>query len=145
MFTDRIVEHPNRVRLTNVSGDVYDMAREEGAVTEEGTPLNASNLTQCINELIDAKMEGLSIDGSGNVSFRNLQSGSVSVPGGTPTTKAVTFPKPFSSAPRIVLTPVTTVPQNLSVGVSGVTTTGFNIVVYRNSATSTTVNWIAVL
>lgn len=43
-FTDRVVEHPGRVQLTNVSGDVYDMTRAEGDVYTEGTLLNASNL-----------------------------------------------------------------------------------------------------
>ena len=43
---DRIVEHPGRVTLTPVPGeeDTYDMARSEGAVTQEGTQLNAANL-----------------------------------------------------------------------------------------------------
>lgn len=147
MFIDRIVEHPNRVKLEPVSGNIYDMTREEGTVTEEGTPLNSSNLINNINELIDAKLSGVTIDSNGNLSARNFQSGSASVTptSGTPTTKAITFPKPFSSAPRVVLTPVTGVPQNVSLGVSGITTTGFNIVIYRNSATNTTVNWLAML
>ena len=43
---DRIVENPGRIRLTAVSGEenVYDVTREEGAVTQAGTELNASNL-----------------------------------------------------------------------------------------------------
>lgn len=45
-FTDRVVEHPGRVKLTNVSGDVYDMTRDEGDVYTEGTLLNATNLNQ---------------------------------------------------------------------------------------------------
>lgn len=43
-FTDRIVEYPGRVQLTNVSGDVYDMVRAEGEVYDEGTLLNANNM-----------------------------------------------------------------------------------------------------
>lgn len=45
-FVDRVVDHPGRVRLTPVSGqsDVYDMTREEGTVTQDGTLLNALNL-----------------------------------------------------------------------------------------------------
>ena len=44
---DRIVEHPGRVMLTPVSGEenTYDMTRAEGTVTQEGTELNAENLT----------------------------------------------------------------------------------------------------
>lgn len=45
-FTDRIVQHPGRVKMTPVSGqtDVYDMTAQEGTVTTEGTLLNAANL-----------------------------------------------------------------------------------------------------
>ena len=45
-FIDRVVEFPGRVQLTNVSGDVYDMVRAEGAEYTEGTLLNAANLNQ---------------------------------------------------------------------------------------------------
>lgn len=45
-FTDRVVEHPGRVRLTNVSGDIYDITPYEGEVTAQGTLLNAANLNQ---------------------------------------------------------------------------------------------------
>lgn len=45
-FIDRVVEHPGRVKLTNVSGDVYDMERAEGEVYSDGTLLNANNLNQ---------------------------------------------------------------------------------------------------
>ena len=46
-LTDRIVEYPGRVVLTAVTGetDTYDMTRAEGQVTQEGTQLNAENLT----------------------------------------------------------------------------------------------------
>ncbi len=44
---DRIVEYPGRVTLTPVPGEenTFDMARNEGTVTQEGTQLNAANLT----------------------------------------------------------------------------------------------------
>lgn len=45
-FIDRVVEHPGRVKLTNVSGDVYDMERAEGTEYMPGTLLNANNLNQ---------------------------------------------------------------------------------------------------
>ena len=45
-FTDRVVEHPGRVKLTNVSGDIYDITPYEGEVTAPGTLLNAANLNQ---------------------------------------------------------------------------------------------------
>lgn len=37
---DRVVQYPNRYKLTPVSGDVYDLTPEPGIVTEEGTDLN---------------------------------------------------------------------------------------------------------
>ena len=58
--------------------------------------------------------------------------------------RAVTFPTAFSSAPRVVLTPVSSVPGNCAVGVSAVTATGFRIYLWRSNAASTDVHWIAV-
>lgn len=49
-FLNRIVEHPGRIRLTKVSENVYDVTREEGAVTQAGTPLNAASLNGAIDE-----------------------------------------------------------------------------------------------
>lgn len=46
-FTDRVVQYPGRIKLTNVQDGTeatYDMTREEGTVTTEGTLLNAANL-----------------------------------------------------------------------------------------------------
>ena len=58
--------------------------------------------------------------------------------------RVVTFPTAFSSAPRVVLTPVSSVPGNCAVGVSAVTATGFRIYLWRSNAASTDVHWIAV-
>ncbi|MGI6751072.1 MAG: hypothetical protein ACOX4U_00405 [Anaerovoracaceae bacterium] len=41
---DRVVEHPHRYKLTNISGDTYDLSREPGTVTEEGTVVNRALL-----------------------------------------------------------------------------------------------------
>lgn len=45
-FQDRIVQYPNRVKLTPVAGqaNTYDVSRVEGNVTAEGTALNRENL-----------------------------------------------------------------------------------------------------
>lgn len=56
-FTDRVVEHPGRVQLTNVSGDIYDLERAEGDVYTEGTLLNASNLNT--QTQLDSTLESL--------------------------------------------------------------------------------------
>lgn len=46
VLQDRIVENPWRVTLTPVAGEenTYDMTRNEGEVTQEGTQINAANL-----------------------------------------------------------------------------------------------------
>jgi hypothetical protein len=41
---DRIVQYPNRYKLTQVSGDTYDLTPVPGNVTEQGTDLNKANL-----------------------------------------------------------------------------------------------------
>ena len=50
-FTDRVVQHPGRMKLTPVSGqtNVYDVERQEGTVTEAGTPFNAETFNGIIN------------------------------------------------------------------------------------------------
>lgn len=68
----------------------------------------------------------------------------------TATGATVTFPLPFSETPTVFLSPISTVPQNLSVGVmrSGdyVTDPKLNVgvMLYRNSVTSTGINWLAI-
>ena len=103
-FVDRVVEYPGRVRLTPVEGveNVYDMTREEGTVTEEGTPLNANNLNAEMRNLAEEQMSDITdavlVDNAGNVHIRNLQAGYVShshATGGTTVTTQVTFPQAF--------------------------------------------------
>lgn len=50
-FKDRVVEFPNRIKLTPVAGqeNVYDVSRQEGSITQEGTPLNALNLNRLVS------------------------------------------------------------------------------------------------
>lgn len=46
-FTDRIVEFPGRIKLTDTSNGnemICDVERAEGTITEPGTLLNASNM-----------------------------------------------------------------------------------------------------
>lgn len=58
-FVDRIVEYPGRVRLTQVDDDVFDLTREEGTVTEAGTPLDAAHLNSEIADgVIDRFVTG---------------------------------------------------------------------------------------
>ena len=54
-WTDRVVEYPNRVKLTAVSGqdNTFNMEAAEGTVYVEGTLLNAENLNNETMNLID--------------------------------------------------------------------------------------------
>ena len=138
-FTDRIVEHPGRVKLTAVSGqtDTYDMTRAEGTVTEEGTPLNAANLNAEISAMISAAVSEIA---------DSMQSGRVRVTvptAGVTRTVEVTFAKPFLNVPNVVATPITGGPQVCSWAVNNITTTGFTLVFNRTTATDTTLCWFA--
>lgn len=48
---DRVVQFPNRYKLTPVSGDVYDLTPAPGIVTEPGTDLNKANLLPDATEI----------------------------------------------------------------------------------------------
>lgn len=53
-FVDRVVEHPGRYTLTDTGGSVlgtYDLSRDEGTITEAGTPLNAANMNLVVDEV----------------------------------------------------------------------------------------------
>lgn len=55
-FVDRVVEHPGRYTLTDTGGSVlgtYDLSRNEGTITEAGTPLNAANMNLVVDEVND--------------------------------------------------------------------------------------------
>jgi hypothetical protein len=55
----------------------------------------------------------------------------------------VVFPTPFSSVPRIVVNPVTSVDVAMQAYTSGATVNGFNLHFKRATAVATNVNWIA--
>ena len=63
----------------------------------------------------------------------------------TPTSQVITFPVAFSSTPTVVASALTAFPGTAVKEVSAVnvTLTQATIVLYRTSATATTVNWIA--
>lgn len=54
-FTDRVVEYPGRIKLTEVSGetDTYDVERAEGTVTQAGTPFNATSFNNIAQQILD--------------------------------------------------------------------------------------------
>lgn len=157
-FEDRVVEFPGRVLLTPVIDadtdepieNTFDMTRAEGDVTTEGTPLNAANLNAemalAARTAAGAIVGSITVDNRNNVHFQNLQSGTAkAVPSAVKQTVAVqvTFPKAFTKAPRVVATPITSVPAVVSVGVASITTTGFTAYVYRTTKVDTVIHWLA--
>lgn len=64
---------------------------------------------------------------------------------GSPADTTVTFGKAYTALPNVFLTPVTSVPQNVSVGITGRSTTGITIELSRSdNLTSTVINWLAI-
>ncbi len=75
-FVDRIVEHPGRFMLTDVSnGEVlgtFDLVRAEGTITEEGTPLTAANLNTEIAGMAREETQDAFIVKEYSYSYTNL-------------------------------------------------------------------------
>lgn len=149
-FTDRVVEYPNRYLLEDENGvqtGPYTLIRDEGTVTAEGTPLNAANLNAEIGGAITPITDAITIDDSQNVSFRNLQAGSVTMSGvQAKVIKSVnvTFPRAFTKKPIVNITLVATSPTGTQFSVANVTTTGFTIYAYRTTAANLSFQWQAV-
>ena len=63
-----------------------------------------------------------------------------------PTSKRVTFPKPFKEKAHVSLTPITSVPgvTVLGVGTSSNTKDGFDAYVLRTNSTDTEITWVAI-
>lgn len=80
-----------------------------------------------------------------------LQWGTVSITptaAGTPTSAIVTYPQPFTTNPLVYVAPVTSVPQNVSLGVLRSTVTDpklqQEIILTRDGTTPTVINWLAI-
>lgn len=60
------------------------------------------------------------------------------------TSRTITFASGrFTTAPIIIVTPTTSVPQNVDIGVSSISTSGFTINMFRTTNVATSVNWLA--
>lgn len=99
---------------------------------------------------IQAGSKSKTIELTGRLITSNIDCGSVSVPGasgGGIASAEVSFNKTFASAPKVVITPSTSVPGStvLGFGIGSVSTTKFTIYVNRINATATTFHWIAIL
>lgn len=56
MFRDREVQYPGRVKATDVNTSdeyTFDIVRDEGTVTEEGTPLDREGFDKALQSYID--------------------------------------------------------------------------------------------
>ena len=147
-FIDRVVEYPNRYLLEDGGGvqtGPYTLIRDEGTITEAGTPVNATNLNTEIAAAVDTGLAAFTIDANNNVSYKNLQTGrsSTTVASKTNKTVTVTFPIAFDTVPNVMVTPISTDPTQVRVSVSGITTTGFNLNIYATVARTCTVSWLA--
>lgn len=147
-FINRVVEYPNRYLLEDEHGvqtGPYTLIRDEGTVTEAGTPVNALNLNSIIADAVSLAMAAFTIDSNNNVSYKNLQTGktTTTITARTAKTVTVTFPQAFDTIPTVVATPLSTNATQLHATVSGISTTGFTINLYSTIARTCNVNWIA--
>lgn len=147
---NRLVEHPNRYILRDNDGNEigpYFLIRDEGTIEEEGTPLNAENITDAIIEKIDEAMEPFDIDNEGNVYVKNIQKGKAKIEGKAKAVakKEIKFPKAFDKIPTVVVSPITQLPESVHASAYNVTTTGFTLHLYRKTKATNTVHWIAIV
>lgn len=98
----------------------------------------------------DTTLSG-NVDIGGYISTKSILTGLTVISNGSTypgtVTQTVSFPYTFASAPNVVATPVTGVPGQVQAGVSSITTTGFTLALYRDSASgtgSTGVQWMAI-
>ena len=152
MFTDRKPTRPNRYKITQEDGSTaYVTLERADEPTVEGTPLNAATL----NKLLRADTFT-----TGTISGRRLTSDGLLIQWGTigitpsavdtPTRAIVTFPIAYSATPSVYLTPVSSVPENVSVAIersSDVISnarTAVCVTLTRNGLTSTSIGWLAI-
>lgn len=150
-FIDRIVQYPGRVKLTPVAGqsNVYDMTRQEGTITQEGTKLNSEEMDECIEEIVKSMINDC-FDSNGKFTLKKyVQAGKATVKTKDQANKtislSVSFPKAFSTTPIVVVSPISSTPNNVRVSIQNISTTGFTVYAYRtNSQYDTNIRWIAV-
>jgi len=98
-----------------------------------------------IEKRIEKALKALTIFGTTTDHF---ESGTVSitiVTANVVVSQAVTFAKPFTAAPRVVLAVESSAPAAVAASVSSITTTGCTIFLNRTAAGTNLVDWLAVL
>lgn len=150
---DRLVEYPNRYTMTDANGNTSTvfLDPDPGEVEQDGTLLNAKNLTTEIEEIAQ-NATGAYSDSYGNAHFNNLQRGRVVAPSkgnrGKNVSVKVTFPKAFSATPVVMVNPLTSRPDAVRASAKATSSTGFTLYLYRSTAvgdSNTSVDWIAML
>lgn len=127
----------NDVYVKNTGGTINGDLDVNGAITVNdgsgnGTKYNVANEISTLRD---------------SVSRTQIETGSaiVNVTQSNVTTRTrVQFKKPFSSAPSVSVAAQSGYPEQISLSVDDITTSGFTIAFRRSSATSTGVTWIAV-
>ncbi|MCD7927364.1 MAG: gp58-like family protein [Oscillospiraceae bacterium] len=137
------------IGVIDATGENYVIATNEGARIQSDTA-NLYVSGNLIGIEGTATVDGaLRLSGASVIEVPQIQFGSVKITpsaADTPTCVVVTFDNAFSSAPKVVATPYTTLPGTtvLGVGVAEPSTTGVTIYLTRDDTTETTVYWVAV-
>lgn len=82
-IVDRVVQYPNRYKLTPVSGDVYDLTPEAGTVTAEGTPVNKATLEGLRQDAIEASIPKSLFTAQGDMIYASAAGTPARLPKGT--------------------------------------------------------------
>ena len=132
-FTDRVVEHPGRVKLTNVSGDIYDITPYEGEVTAQGTLLNAANLNK--ETQLDGSVEDLfTAAGMTGGTYQNEMSDALKFTADKIIAEQITL-TPVSPFDLYGITPITATRMGSMIVVSGVVKVTQNTVLDQTQRT----------
>lgn len=132
-------------------GSIYGTLKaqtEIGGVTVDAA-LSSSSTNPVQNKVINSALNALGIESGTNyfkIAGKLIQWGGVTITptANSTTSKAVSFPKAFSSTPLIQVSANTSVPNIVRVGYSGQSTTGFSAYLYRTNTTSTAISWLAI-
>lgn len=156
-FKDRVAANPGRVKISPENGAPYYATMERADnPSEAGTPLNAATFNELIESLKSGSVAGTMGSMYGQYKTPDgllLQWGSATITpvvAGEPVTVTVKFPIAYSTTPAMVVTPVSTVPQNISVSTQrsgdyvSNSRTEMAITLVRDGLTATGVTWFAI-
>lgn len=131
-------ENPGAVTLTN--GDVFNTFAIKDGTGEKVININMfrSYIKTLFSNLITTN----------KINAGNIQTGEITITpiANEPTSVYVSFDTEFDEVPKVVATPVATVPGTTVKGVSttNISTSGFTLWLTRTNSADTTVKWIAI-